>query len=1067
MIKKVIVFVSVLSSLLTAEQLQFGETGDINSLAISRESSDYSGGSFTKVVSMNIETEEAEMYRTRQNFDLLQIKGLTTAGKAGEPTRYIKSTKVLLEKNARVTGVRLIGGNYVAIKQKIHLAPRPKPAVWMKDAKNDFTLRKDMAIYSKDAYFPGKTVSFISGRDQENRVVYIQFYPVQYNPVTMQAVIIKEARFEISYGMDNAPPAQTSRSRSDAKNIIITVPAFQTAADSLKNLHETMENITTEVVTTDWINTNYTAAANPTQPGYATNSTNPVKSNYNYDLAKKIVSFLRDNAAHPNLESITILGDADKVPPAYYFFMEEGSDLYNCWICSDLFYASPDYDMVLNYEVGRLPATDAAEAQLMFQKLKNWKTNLDASWFNNVQLVGGASFSKLKLTGEVITLDAVNKSYLKGMNIRKNYLSNGKENVAAVLSYFSDENTGIIYHIDHGHGNEMCIGSGVVKYSDLINLPAKQKYPIVVSIACVNGGYDTELMTEIPEEFDTRCFAEGVLCSKAGGIAYWGGVRVNNGAPGVSFKANGEMVVGDEPYMAGMLTNLFKAWSEGNVSFGAIHKEACSFYIQNSGLTDPMDKLTLYEFVFLGDPALSLLPQGTGSYNSIVFGMDPLPNIPGGGKSYPVYYRTAGVSIPVNISGTTSSPSVNIGIYDIFRDTTQGSLKISQLVNTIDNTPPFSYEFTPPAEKLYFAGYETADFKETRLYFRTETVNKLPPLACHLFGIQNQSGGSYDLLWSAAKDYDGTIASYTLVEVKNRASVFDSCNNLDKWQNNGFSVVSGGHNSANCFYSGNEEWKTVSLTTMESVLVKQGDVLSFWKKYDIDEMGLCCAYAEIAEAGQSFSKLETYTGTSNTWTQSKIDLKDYVGKNVLLRFRYAAEYVQDNQGLYVDDITPVGWFEKISFVENITDTSYHISNNPTAHYFYKVKAKDNDGLESAWSNRQDTDGQSGVSDIVTINYNWSLSQNYPNPLSRFTAIRYSLQQAADVKLAIYDIHGKEIRTIVNRKKQAGSYRARWDGRDNTGSRVSSGVYIYRITVGGPSAGPGLRFRKVRRMQVIK
>lgn len=57
--------------------------------------------------------------------------------------------------------------------------------------------------------------------------------------------------------MEDVPQGKTSGSRSDATNIIITVPAFQTAADSLKNLHETLESITTEVVTTDWIDANY------------------------------------------------------------------------------------------------------------------------------------------------------------------------------------------------------------------------------------------------------------------------------------------------------------------------------------------------------------------------------------------------------------------------------------------------------------------------------------------------------------------------------------------------------------------------------------------------------------------------------------------------------------------------------------------------------------------------------------------------------------------------------------------------------------------------------------------
>jgi hypothetical protein len=76
---------------------------------------------------LEIELNEVELYNTRQNFEVLKIEGVTTTGKPGEPTTYLKSAKVVLEKNARVTGVRLIDGNYVEILQKINLAPGAKP----------------------------------------------------------------------------------------------------------------------------------------------------------------------------------------------------------------------------------------------------------------------------------------------------------------------------------------------------------------------------------------------------------------------------------------------------------------------------------------------------------------------------------------------------------------------------------------------------------------------------------------------------------------------------------------------------------------------------------------------------------------------------------------------------------------------------------------------------------------------------------------------------------------------------------------------------------------------------
>ena len=67
--------------------------------------------------------------------------------------------------------------------------------------------------------------------------------------------------------------------------------------------------------------------------------------------------------------------------------------------------------------------------------------------------------------------------------------------------------------------------------------------------------------------------------------------------------------------------------------------------------------------------------------------------------------------------------------------------------------------------------------------------------------------------------------------------------------------------------------------------------------------------------------------------------------------------------------------------------------------------------------------------------NFSLSQNYPNPFNPSTTINFSLPQKSDVKLVVYDILGKEIKTILNDEKEAGSYHIKWNGLNNNGNSV--------------------------------
>ncbi|MFC1725576.1 S8 family serine peptidase [candidate division KSB1 bacterium] len=76
-----------------------------------------------------------------------------------------------------------------------------------------------------------------------------------------------------------------------------------------------------------------------------------------------------------------------------------------------------------------------------------------------------------------------------------------------------------------------------------------------------------------------------------------------------------------------------------------------------------------------------------------------------------------------------------------------------------------------------------------------------------------------------------------------------------------------------------------------------------------------------------------------------------------------------------------------------------------------------------------------------------LKQNYPNPFNMSTKIRYNLPSREHVKIEIYNLLGQKVRTLLNNVVLAGTHAANWDGRNETGSRVSSGIYIYRLSAG--------------------
>ncbi len=78
---------------------------------------------------------------------------------------------------------------------------------------------------------------------------------------------------------------------------------------------------------------------------------------------------------------------------------------------------------------------------------------------------------------------------------------------------------------------------------------------------------------------------------------------------------------------------------------------------------------------------------------------------------------------------------------------------------------------------------------------------------------------------------------------------------------------------------------------------------------------------------------------------------------------------------------------------------------------------------------------------------FALHQNFPNPFNPSTNINYELSTSSHVVLAIYNLVGQEVKTLVNEIQTPGTIAVIWDGRNEVGEEVGSGVYIYRLRVG--------------------
>jgi spore coat protein A len=90
---------------------------------------------------------------------------------------------------------------------------------------------------------------------------------------------------------------------------------------------------------------------------------------------------------------------------------------------------------------------------------------------------------------------------------------------------------------------------------------------------------------------------------------------------------------------------------------------------------------------------------------------------------------------------------------------------------------------------------------------------------------------------------------------------------------------------------------------------------------------------------------------------------------------------------------------------------------------------------------------------------YALGQNYPNPFNPTTAMSFALPRAGNVELMVYNVRGEEVRTLANGMYAAGKHTIAWDGRDNSGKSVASGIYFSRLRAGD--------FQQVRKMVLLR
>ncbi len=172
-------------------------------------------------------------------------------------------------------------------------------------------------------------------------------------------------------------------------------------------------------------------------------------------------------------------------------------------------------------------------------------------------------------------------------------------------------------------------------------------------------------------------------------------------------------------------------------------------------------------------------------------------------------------------------------------------------------------------------------------------------------------------------------------------------------------------------------------------------------------------------------------------------------------------FTDRKQGSWQVPYMLVGWQHEAPESLMVTSFSFVLDSQGKGHGAFSASDMSqgfwDDGSSEIYYLSSSSSGVNTEDDHKIFHFN--LFQNYPNPFNSSTIITYEVEKAKNVTLKIYDILGREVRELVNRSQKRGHYEVNWDGKNNQGKEVSSGIYFYQLNAGN--------YKETRKLVLIK
>lgn len=491
----------------------------------------------------------------------------------------------------------------------------------------------------------------------------------------------------------------TQPTKTVAKNVIIFPESFRPAAERFKSFHKKYESVSSLLISIEAIDKKEKVPSRqPHFDGWAKRK--PAKINikgYKYNLALKIIAYLEKLNKSQPISSVLILGNASLVPPSYYFYENyappSGNNLvddYTSWIPSDLFYASPDLDLVMQWPAGRIPVDTNEEAIHVAAKLEKWKNDWDKSWIHRYIYMGGNVTFDFRYLGEMFYL-SFQQNGVFGKRPLLYFESAGDFSSKKALEVLTKESGVMLWLYSHGIGDGFYFPDKSLLAKDMLNLPYKKGLPLILSPACMDGGFDYHLIDVPFDQSNKISVSEAIHKAPGAGIGYLGGARTNLTGATFSLGENGKLNFGKSGFMPELLLEFIKTYQAGTTRIGDAYMGAHNLFLQREGIKKAGDLAMYINYVLLADPVLSLpTPQplqkhhysGLTLEGAVGKNDDNVPLFPAGMKH--ITFK------PINPS---ESQKTSLRVID--------ALKLETLVDNIVINSNAKYVFSPATDSLY------------------------------------------------------------------------------------------------------------------------------------------------------------------------------------------------------------------------------------------------------------------------------------------------------------------------------------------------------------------------------